>query len=216
MNGDRDMKKIVFVIIGILSFSSAASDITSAQKEIRNQMKDPESAKFKGVKQITNLRGEMAVCGEVNSKNSYGGYVGYKTFAYKSGKAVIDGSFNTPGDYEFFALSGCAGSNVERVALATKQAKAGCQITWEQITDVVLFNKSPENAAGNAITKLKLKNPNLEKPATENMKAQFISSINAMVADKALVNSVKNDPSTTQKVFMEQCIKNTSKSLSGM
>lgn len=210
------MRKILCVIFGILSFSSAASEVTTAQQEIRNQMKDPESTNFKGVKQITNLQGEKFVCGEVNSKNSYGGYVGYKPFAYKGGRAVIDGSFNMPSDYEFFALSGCAGSDVEKVALATKQAKAGCQITWEQISDVILFNKSPENAADNAIAKLKLKNPSLEMPAIENMTVQFISSINAMMNDKTFVNSVKNDPRTTQKVFMEQCIKNTSRSLSGM
>lgn len=72
---------------------------------------------------------------------------------------MIDGSFSTPDDYEFLALSGCAGPDAEKVALANKQAKIGCQISWEQITDVVLFNKSAEASADNAIAKIKLKIP---------------------------------------------------------
>lgn len=213
------MKKILTVIViacSIVSTSSIASAINAAQQEIKNQMKDPESTKFKGVREATNSQGESFVCGEVNSKNSYGGYVGFKSFAFKSGKSVIDGSFDTPDDYEFLALSGCAGKDVEKVALANIQAKAGCQISWEQITDVLLFNKTAEVSANNAIAKIRLKNPSIEKSIAENMKSQFIMAINGMASNKAFVNSVKSDTNATQAAFMKECIKNTSKTLSGM
>lgn len=42
---------------------------------VANSLKDPESARFRGVK----VKWEN-VCGEVNAKNSYGGYVGYRRF----------------------------------------------------------------------------------------------------------------------------------------
>ena len=42
---------------------------------VTDSFKDPESARFRHVK----VRWEN-VCGEVNGKNSYGGYVGYKRF----------------------------------------------------------------------------------------------------------------------------------------
>lgn len=213
------MKKIVAAIAmlcSMVSTSSFASEVSAAQSAIKNQMKDPDSTNFKSVREITNSQGGRFVCGEVNSKNSYGGYVGFKTFAYQGGRTVIDGSFSTPDDYEFLALSGCAGPDAEKVALANKQAKIGCQISWEQITDVVLFNKSAEASADNAIAKIKLKNPNLDPSVAVNMKSQFITSVNAMKADSSFVESVKNNTNATRAIFMKECINNTSKEISGM
>lgn len=207
---------VIAMLCSIVSTSSFASEIGTAQSVIKNLMKDPDSTNFKSVREITNAQGERFVCGEVNSKNSYGGYVGFKMFAYQGGRAVIDGSFSTPDDYEFLALSGCAGHDVEKVALANKQAKVGCQISWEQITDVVLFNKSAEASADNAITKIKLKNPNLDPTVAVNMKSQFITSVNAMKADGPFVESVKNNTNATRSIFIKECINNTSKTLSGM
>lgn len=48
---------------------------------VRNQLKDPASAQFK----IYTQRDDY-LCGEVNSKNSLGGYVGFQYF-------VVDGSY---------------------------------------------------------------------------------------------------------------------------
>ena len=213
------MKRFIAVIAmlcSMVSTSSFASEIGTAQSAIKNQMKDPDSTNFKSVREITNSQGGRFVCGEVNSKNSYGGYVGFKIFAYQRGRTVIDGSFSTPDDYEFLVLSGCAGPDVEKVALANKQAKIGCQISWEQITDVVLFNKSAEASADNAIAKIKLKNPNLDPTVVVSMKSQFITSVNAMKSDGPFVESVKNNTNATQATFMKECINNTSKTLSGM
>lgn len=40
-------------------------------------LKDPQSAQFQGVQLVWSGR---ALCGEVNAKNSYGGYAGFKAF----------------------------------------------------------------------------------------------------------------------------------------
>lgn len=85
------------------------SIILKGQNAIRDHLKDPESARFKNtfvfVKRNNlvlyfseNLRDSLAVCGEVNAKNSMGGYVGYKRF-FSNGKDA--GRIETEDDYEF-------------------------------------------------------------------------------------------------------------------
>jgi hypothetical protein len=47
---------------------------------VRNSLKDPNSAEFKDVRWVAG----KALCGQVNAKNSYGGYVGFKFFVADS------------------------------------------------------------------------------------------------------------------------------------
>lgn len=53
---------------------------------VAGQLKDPDSAKFRDLERIG-----KAVCGEVNAKNSYGGYIGYQRF-YADDDEVLFGS----------------------------------------------------------------------------------------------------------------------------
>lgn len=50
--------------------------IERALKAVRGIMKDPSAAQFEGLK----IGQRDAVCGSVNGKNSYGGYVGFRPF----------------------------------------------------------------------------------------------------------------------------------------
>jgi hypothetical protein len=43
------------------------------------KLKDPDSALFRNIKVVSRPEGKL-VCGEMNAKNSLGGYVGYKPF----------------------------------------------------------------------------------------------------------------------------------------
>ncbi|WES69663.1 hypothetical protein [Superficieibacter sp. HKU1] len=199
-----------------LSVMAAKADFIAAQSEVRNLMKDPDSTTFRNLRGIINSQGVKYVCGEVNAKNSYGGYVGYKPFAFKDGHVSIDGDYRTSEDLEFFSLSGCGGADLEKMAMANKQAKVGCEVTWGQITDVVLFNMSPESAADNAIAKIKLKNPALDAQTQRAMRAQSIASIQATVSNKEFVDSVKKNTTATKEAFMKQCVSTTSQTLSGM
>lgn len=53
--------------------------IDKAKRALAYNLKDPESAKFRNVR--AGLRGkDYMVCGEVNGKNSYGAYSGYRPF----------------------------------------------------------------------------------------------------------------------------------------
>lgn len=53
--------------------------ISETTEKLKAAMKDPDSTKFRNVRLVDFAQGKL-VCGEVNSKNSYGGYVGFKQF----------------------------------------------------------------------------------------------------------------------------------------
>lgn len=54
--------------------------LRAAKRSITRSFKDPDSALFRDL-YISN-KATPTLCGEVNAKNSYGGYVGYKRFFY--------------------------------------------------------------------------------------------------------------------------------------
>ncbi len=67
---------------GAIIFSNAKSEdevFALAKHAVSYSLKDPESAQFRNLF-IAGKDDTKAVCGEVNAKNSYGGYVGFKKF----------------------------------------------------------------------------------------------------------------------------------------
>lgn len=56
------------------------AQIAAVQRPIIADLKDPESARFTGIAAARSPSGAIAVCGYVNAKNSFGGYVGAKPF----------------------------------------------------------------------------------------------------------------------------------------
>jgi hypothetical protein len=67
--------------------AAPAEDFTAAKAVIERKLKDPMSAQWTGLFKVKTKEGEF-VCGAVNSKNSYGGYVGSRGF-------IFDVRFNT-------------------------------------------------------------------------------------------------------------------------
>ncbi len=53
--------------------------IMNAKDYVRSRLKDAKSAQFKNVF-YSKASGTHVICGQVNSKNAYGGYGGYKYF----------------------------------------------------------------------------------------------------------------------------------------
>ena len=51
----------------------------SAQMAVQAQLRDPGSAQFRDVV-VVRQDSSTAVCGEVNAKNGFGGYIGYSSF----------------------------------------------------------------------------------------------------------------------------------------
>lgn len=77
-----------------LKSNTEVDAINSAQKYIKLSLKDPNSAQFQNVR-VAVYESRKIICGEVNAKNSYGGYVGFKRFVsspYKSETERTDGT----------------------------------------------------------------------------------------------------------------------------
>jgi hypothetical protein len=62
--------------------------IVQSQEGVRKRLKDPSSAEFRNVR-FNDADGTPVVCGEVNSKNSYGGYGGFQRFVASSDVLVF-------------------------------------------------------------------------------------------------------------------------------
>jgi hypothetical protein len=73
---------LTFLAVGILAGCDRGKTteellIESAQGIVAAQLKDPQSAQFRNMKGSEKAR---MVCGEINAKNSMGGYIGFKNF----------------------------------------------------------------------------------------------------------------------------------------
>jgi hypothetical protein len=79
--------------------------IDASLEAARNQLKDPGSAEFRYVGLVQHARGKV-VCGQINAKNSYGGYVGYKVFAASPLGATVQQSGGSYAEVDAIANSG--------------------------------------------------------------------------------------------------------------
>ena len=70
--------------------SVTGSDLASRlEAQAKDRLKDPDSARIRGASLRKTIRKDVqAVCGEINSKNSFGGYVGYTRFFSASNEQV--------------------------------------------------------------------------------------------------------------------------------
>ncbi len=69
--------------------NSEREAVRQALHSLAAGLKDPDSAKFRNVA-IKKYEGLRIVCGEVNAKNSYGAYVGFKKFAAGPTESTIE------------------------------------------------------------------------------------------------------------------------------
>ena len=65
--------------LSFLASDSEENAISKAKDVVRQELKDPSSAQFQNLQIKPYSKGKV-ICGEVNGKNSYGGYVGFKKF----------------------------------------------------------------------------------------------------------------------------------------
>lgn len=70
---------------------SDSDGIAAAKTLVASSLKDPESAKFRNVA-IRPYGYGRVVCGEVNAKNSYGGYVGFTRFVASNEESMLEDS----------------------------------------------------------------------------------------------------------------------------
>lgn len=75
----RDVHGFSQNVGSFLKRGSRSAATEKAKASLARSLKDPESARFRDVSLVPYQDGAV-ICGEVNAKNSYGGYVGYKRF----------------------------------------------------------------------------------------------------------------------------------------
>jgi len=103
---------VVVMVVGTgkwYASSREASQLTvKATQYIASSLNDPESAKFRDIRIV----GYSTVCGEVNGKNLYGAYVGYKSFVYTLNNGfdhdygfIIDSTPTETGDRNLDAMT---------------------------------------------------------------------------------------------------------------
>ncbi len=79
-----------------------------AKEGAKSGLKDPDSAKFRNLYEVAGMKddsGNHAVCGEVNAKNSYGGYVGYRRFMQLPGGRTVVESTSDPFNLKIIRMS---------------------------------------------------------------------------------------------------------------
>lgn len=87
------MKKILLIGVVLLGVAGCSKMEKESKEAVLRTLKDPDSAQFQNVK---------GYCGEVNSKNSYGGYVGFKRYVSMDGAVLLENSDDV--DPETFAI----------------------------------------------------------------------------------------------------------------
>jgi hypothetical protein len=73
--------------------NASKSDLQALRAAMEDRLKDADSAKFRNVRIGDEKDGSQVMCGEVNSKNSFGAYAGYTKFiaAYMKGVVFVVG-----------------------------------------------------------------------------------------------------------------------------
>ncbi len=61
---------------------------SDAKEAVRANLRDPGSAEFRDVV-VVRKPGSIAVCGEVNARNGFGGYTGFTQFMARDAKAAL-------------------------------------------------------------------------------------------------------------------------------
>ncbi|PZT87755.1 MAG: hypothetical protein DI627_05785 [Acinetobacter sp.] len=70
--------------------------IVQSKRHLRGIVKDPDSIKYKNLNAFLDKDGNSYACGEFNSKNSFGAYVGYRKFVYSGKTLIMDGESKIP------------------------------------------------------------------------------------------------------------------------
>ena len=73
----------------LYSGKTESEAIEAGKLAVTSSLKDPDSAKFRNTRLVAYLQGAV-VCGEVNGKNSYGGYAGFTRFAAGIQSATLE------------------------------------------------------------------------------------------------------------------------------
>lgn len=90
------MRRIAILLMLPLLAGCGFQTLHDAKQSAADQLLDPKSAQFRNVRLIPDAKRSdaagLGVCGEINGKNAYGAYAGFKRFVARRGEtAKIEG-----------------------------------------------------------------------------------------------------------------------------
>lgn len=209
------MKKILlFVsIVGLTNLAFAKEKESPFMQEatinIKNQMKDPESTQFRNLREIQNTLNEKSLCGEINSKNSYGGYVGYMPFSYsKEGTAILNhnaGGYKLYLNLAIYNKSGCGGEKQEILARNPQMYTNYCEVAYQLFSDVIAEKQPRELAIETAMSTYKQKKLDLFNNDLDKAKADLLLNLDQVSANPEVIKKISKKNSSFKKQYMTQC-----------
>lgn len=103
------MKVIVGIIIlsALLTAGCESGEVKKAKETVAHKLKDPASAQFRMITEGKALNGLNAVCGEVNGKNAFGAYSGYRRFITNNSGSTVYIESQWPEEFEMLWLMAC-------------------------------------------------------------------------------------------------------------
>ncbi|WP_322977460.1 hypothetical protein [Acinetobacter pittii] len=206
-------KYLLLGLVCSLSASVQAADTTfmvKAQNDIKQLMKDPDSTNFRNVREITNTLGNKVLCGQINSKNSYGGYVGFMPFSYSNeGLNIIDtntrNTFTVMASVDRYEKDGCEGERYERLARNPEVYKNYCAAFYQVFTDVIADSQPREVAFETAMKKYRTQNFNLILKDEKEMSVALENNLKEMESNPATVKMIKKKRDSDFKQYLNGC-----------
>lgn len=83
------MRRRAIMALVMTGLAGCSGEVGAAKEQVAHHMRDPSSAQFREVRALKQKDGSVAVCGEVNGKNAYGGYAGFQKFVVHGGDVHI-------------------------------------------------------------------------------------------------------------------------------
>lgn len=96
------------------------SQTETVKSQVVYDFKDPATAQFRNIQAFRVQNGDIAVCGEVNGKNSFGAYIGYKPFYIRVDGQEVKRSF-VDNDGPFMATAACNEAKSGTLSIATSE-----------------------------------------------------------------------------------------------
>ncbi|MCM5533177.1 MULTISPECIES: hypothetical protein [Acinetobacter] len=196
----------VLCLFPITTFAAESLDVQKAKSLLQNMMKDPDSTQFRNIKEVTNTVGEKSVCGEVNAKNSYGGYVGYRSFAYTNGDLTME----IPNDRwgltrPKLELAGCSGVEAEKRQRKAIVVDNYCKTTYQFYVDIASNSLTREKAFELAKDNYNTQGFNIIKKDYSEYQLALEQGLQAMDSNSKLKKGYKNKDMVTRVEFLRAC-----------
>lgn len=96
--------------------ADARAVMAAGKATLLRNLKDPDTAKLRSLK----VGKDRFLCGEVNARNGFGGYVGYRRFVVLASQVYFD---DDSGDFDMLVLSSCENYDAKELAAYRERMK---------------------------------------------------------------------------------------------